>query len=119
MLGPGEYVPDVTEGITSVEDLPKPRLERRRRNYRARRCPRCGFRAGRYAVATRTLHDLGDGLVHAGFADPVMEMEIITLEYQSVEAVARDLKAIGAHNSLPGRPRVRGERRSGSGRPAR
>jgi malonyl-CoA O-methyltransferase len=51
------------------------------------------------------MHDLGDGLVHAGFADPVMEMEIITLEYPSVEAVARDLKAIGAHNSLPGRPR--------------
>jgi len=51
------------------------------------------------------MHDLGDELVHAGFADPVMEMEIITLEYSSVEKVARDLKAIGANNSLPGRPR--------------
>ena len=60
MIGPGEYVPDVTEGITSVEDLPKPRVEQRSRNYRARRCPRCGHRAGRYAVASRTLHDLGD-----------------------------------------------------------
>jgi hypothetical protein len=60
MLGPGEYVPDVTEGITRVEDLPKPRIERRSRNYPARRCRRCGRRAGRYAVASRTLHDLGD-----------------------------------------------------------
>ena len=60
MLGPGEYVPDVTEGITRVEDLPKPRIERRSRNYPARRCRRCGGRAGRYAVASRTLHDLGD-----------------------------------------------------------
>ena len=60
MLGPGEYVPDITEGITCVEDLPQPRLERRSRNYPARRCPRCGCRAGRYAVASRTLHDLGD-----------------------------------------------------------
>ena len=51
------------------------------------------------------MHDLGDGLVHAGLADPVMEMEMITLEYACVEAVARDLKAIGARNSLPGRPR--------------
>ena len=51
------------------------------------------------------MHDLGDALVHAGFADPVMEMEVITLEYACVEAVARDLKAIGAHNSLPQRPR--------------
>jgi malonyl-CoA O-methyltransferase len=31
------------------------------------------------------MHDLGDALVHAGLADPVMEMEIITLEYASVE----------------------------------
>jgi malonyl-CoA O-methyltransferase len=51
------------------------------------------------------MHDLGDMLVHGGFADPVMEMELITLEYSTVEAVARDLKAIGAHNSLPDRPR--------------
>lgn len=51
------------------------------------------------------MHDLGDALVHAGFADPVMESERITLEYDTVEAVARDLKAIGAHNALPGRPR--------------
>ena len=27
------------------------------------------------------MHDLGDALVHAGFADPVMEMETLTLEY--------------------------------------
>lgn len=51
------------------------------------------------------MHDLGDALVHAGLVDPVMEMEMITLEYSSVEDVARDLKAIGARNSLPGRPR--------------
>ena len=51
------------------------------------------------------MHDLGDALVHAGLADPVMEMEVLTVEYASVEAIARDLKAIGAHNVLPGRPR--------------
>jgi malonyl-CoA O-methyltransferase len=51
------------------------------------------------------MHDLGDALVHAGFADPVMEMEVITLEYSSVMDVARDLQAIGARNAMPGRPR--------------
>jgi malonyl-CoA O-methyltransferase len=51
------------------------------------------------------MHDLGDALVHAGFADPVMEMETVTLEYDTVLAVARDLKAIGAVNSLPSRSR--------------
>ena len=56
------------------------------------------------------MHDLGDGLVGAGFADPVMEMETITLEYSSVHAIAKDLKAIGAHNVLPGRPRGLGGR---------
>ena len=60
MNGPGDYVPDPTEGISRVEDLPKPRIEHRSRNYQSRRCPRCGHRAGRYATATRTLHDLGD-----------------------------------------------------------
>jgi hypothetical protein len=60
MAGPGEYIPDITEGITQVEDLPKPHLERRSRNHSARRCQFCGSRAGRYAVTSRTLHDLGN-----------------------------------------------------------
>ena len=60
MSGPGVYVPDVTEGITRIEDLPKPRIEYRSRNYSCRRCPFCGGRAGRWRVASRTVHDLGD-----------------------------------------------------------
>ena len=50
------------------------------------------------------LHDLGDLLVRAGFADPVMDMESLTLTYQDVHALMRDLKAIGAHNVNAGRP---------------
>jgi malonyl-CoA O-methyltransferase len=58
------------------------------------------------------MHDLGDALVAAGFADPVMEMEVVTLEYASVMDVARDLQAIGARNAMPGRPRgLAGRRR--------
>jgi malonyl-CoA O-methyltransferase len=51
------------------------------------------------------MHDLGDALVGAGLADPVMDMEVITMEYDSALAVARDLKAIGAVNSLASRTR--------------
>ena len=51
------------------------------------------------------MHDLGDALVHAGLAEPVVDMEMITLEYSRVELLLRDLKAIGARNALPGRPR--------------
>ncbi len=49
------------------------------------------------------LHDIGDMLVGAGFADPVMEMEKITLTYNDVRAVMQDLKNIGAHNATAGR----------------
>jgi len=49
------------------------------------------------------MHDIGDMLVAAGFADPVMEMEKITLTYDDVRAVMQDLKSIGAHNATAGR----------------
>jgi hypothetical protein len=60
MTGPGEYLPDATEGITRVEDLPAPRRIERSRSYRRRRCPHCGHSAYRNRTFTRTLHDLGD-----------------------------------------------------------
>ena len=60
MSGPVAYVPDVTEGITRIEDLPKPRIAHRSRNYSCRCCPLCGGRAGRWRVVSRTAHDLGD-----------------------------------------------------------
>ena len=60
MPGPGEYLPDPTEGITRIEDLPQPRIRSRSRNYRRRPCPHCGHSAYRDRVFQRTLHDLGD-----------------------------------------------------------
>jgi malonyl-CoA O-methyltransferase len=51
------------------------------------------------------MHDIGDALVRAGFADPVMDVEHFTLTYDDVLALMRDLKAIGAHNATEGRQR--------------
>jgi malonyl-CoA O-methyltransferase len=51
------------------------------------------------------MHDLGDMLVHAGFADPVMDMETVTLEYESVDRLFGDLKAGGAGNAMQDRSR--------------
>ena len=51
------------------------------------------------------MHDIGDMLVHNGFATPVMDMEYIVLTYDDVTSVMRDLKAIGAHNVTQGRRR--------------
>ena len=50
------------------------------------------------------MHDIGDLLVACGFADPVMDMEVITITYADVRELMRDLKAIGARNMTRGRP---------------
>jgi len=49
------------------------------------------------------MHDIGDMLVGAGYADPVMDMEHVTLTYADTHALMRDLKAMGAHNMTFGR----------------
>lgn len=51
------------------------------------------------------LHDIGDMLVHAGFAHPVMDMEMLTLTYADLKSLMADLKGIGAHNAATARKR--------------
>ena len=41
------------------------------------------------------MHDLGDMLVHAGFADPVMDQETLTLRWASPEALLGELRGLG------------------------
>ena len=41
------------------------------------------------------MHDWGDMLVHAGFAEPVMDMERITLTYESPERLLDELRQLG------------------------
>ena len=50
------------------------------------------------------MHDIGDMLVSARFADPVIDMETMTLTYDDVRSLMHDLKAIGARNATLGRP---------------
>lgn len=50
------------------------------------------------------MHDIGDMLLSSGFSDPVMDMECVTLTYDDVRQLMRELKAIGAHNMTKGRP---------------
>ncbi len=51
------------------------------------------------------MHDIGDALVRAGFSAPVLDVERLTLTYDDVTSVMRDLKSIGAHNATDGRAR--------------
>jgi hypothetical protein len=60
MFGPGVYVPDPTEGIVAVKDLPAPQCVPYSRNEPHTPCPRCAQLASRHKAGQRTLHDLGD-----------------------------------------------------------
>ena len=51
------------------------------------------------------MHDLGDALVATGFADPVMDMEMLTVTYASVEALVDDLRSTGQRNAHAARRR--------------
>lgn len=58
------------------------------------------------------MHDVGDALVRAGFADVVMETERLCVQYPAVETLMRDLKGLGARNASAGRGRgLTGRRR--------
>lgn len=45
------------------------------------------------------MHDLGDMLVHAGLSDPVMDQELLTLTWDSPEALLAELRGLGANAS--------------------
>jgi malonyl-CoA O-methyltransferase len=51
------------------------------------------------------LHDVGDALVHAGFAEPVLDVERVELTYPDTFALMRGLKATGSQNATRARPR--------------
>jgi malonyl-CoA O-methyltransferase len=45
------------------------------------------------------MHDLGDMLVHAGFADPVMDQETLRLSWQTPQALLAELRSLGGNVS--------------------
>ncbi len=51
------------------------------------------------------MHDLGDMLVAAGFSAPVMDMELITIEYATGRQLLDDLRASGQTNARVDRRR--------------
>ena len=51
------------------------------------------------------MHDLGDMLVAAGFSAPVMDMELLTIDYPQAAGLLADLRASGQTNARADRPR--------------
>jgi malonyl-CoA O-methyltransferase len=58
------------------------------------------------------MHDLGDALVGARFADPVMDMECLTLTYDEVQSLFSELKKTGSCNVSAGRRSALGGKRA-------
>jgi malonyl-CoA O-methyltransferase len=58
------------------------------------------------------MHDIGDMLVAAGFGDPVMDREDITLTYTSARALIADQRHLGVRNAIFGHPGWRQARRA-------
>jgi len=46
------------------------------------------------------MHEVGDQLLRAGFVDPVMDVDRITMTYPDLTTLLKTLKGIGAHNVL-------------------
>ena len=53
--------------------------------------------AGAQTMAFHDMHDIGDALVEAGFAEPVMDMEMLTLTYPTPERLLADVRALGGN----------------------
>ncbi|MEW8505955.1 MAG: malonyl-ACP O-methyltransferase BioC [Candidatus Thiodiazotropha sp.] len=51
------------------------------------------------------MHDVGDAMVRAGLAEPVVDVDRMRLTYDDVSSLMRDLKTLGAHNVTSDRPR--------------
>jgi malonyl-CoA O-methyltransferase len=51
------------------------------------------------------MHDVGDALMRARLAEPVMDVERLILTYPDVDGLMRDIRALGAGNVTAGRPR--------------
>jgi len=55
----------------------------------------CGFGPAHHPFVD--MHDLGDLMVDAGFADPVMDQELLTLTWSTPEAALEELRALGGN----------------------
>jgi malonyl-CoA O-methyltransferase len=60
---------------------------------------------GRHVSAFADMHELGNGLMQAGLAEPVLDVEHHRLHYADARALMRELKLRGAHNAAHDRGR--------------
>ena len=61
--------------------------------------------AGAHVNRFADMHDIGDALVHAGLADPVLDVDRLAIRYDDAGKLFTDLTAMGARNALAARSR--------------
>lgn len=64
-------------------------------------CIECGIEPPLHRF--HDMHDIGDMLVATGFADPVMDMEYLTLTYRTPRGLLRDQRHLGVRDALFGK----------------
>lgn len=52
------------------------------------------------------MHDVGDALVRAGLRDPVLDVDRLTVTFETAESMRADFAAIGAARCLPEEPEI-------------
>ncbi|WP_295380667.1 biotin synthase [uncultured Pseudacidovorax sp.] len=92
-----------TDGFLMFSGLGPDTLMELRSAYRVRGWPEP-------AHAFTDMHDWGDMLVHAGFAEPVMDMERIVLTWGTPEAALAELRTLGRNLHRDRFPALRGRR---------
>ena len=65
-----------------------------------------------HVLAFPDMHVVGDALVQARLADPVLDVDPLTIRYRDTQSLFRDLTAVGGRNALTARRRtLTGKRR--------
>lgn len=64
-----------------------------------------GSPAGLHVTRFADMHDIGDALVRAGLADPVLDVDRLAVRYDDAGKLFADLTATGGRNTLAGRSR--------------
>lgn len=60
MPGPGDYLPDSSEGIDNLDDLPQPIVKKRSKIQAKCPCPHCSYNCRKHRTAKRRLRHLGN-----------------------------------------------------------
>jgi malonyl-CoA O-methyltransferase len=59
-----------------------------------------------HTLAFADMHDVGDALIRAGFAEPVVDTETLTVTYRDISRLVEDLRGVGATDLGSGRRRT-------------